>query len=494
MSKITQNDIQRIGDEETLMHFLKEKLNLPIPEKAILAQIALPLPLLFLGLDDAVTKQIVDCQDLSGNPKNALRKRRPFLIRFRSKQIYPEILRDVATSLNQKYAAPADLFFICAAENFQPFAFAYFNDSAARDWHTAALTVFAWTQENTYIHTSSGHELPADFFVHESPTKPDSIPEDDIEFEGEEGSSENNVVPSKPEDDSEDAFLGKRDDMSPDYRVKRTSSEDLLVKLEDTGTRLGEHWNIHEGISTGCDAAFLIDEPKRQQLIDENVQSDMLIKSQLRPSQKWEGTSTPLIYIPSSEDIPWNWSAFKSESEAEGVFAGNYPAIRKHLKGYAKLLVKPKFKGKFYWEWPPSKLYTYLERPKIVYPYTGSSMKACYDRSESLVLGPAFFIPTEDFFLLGILNSKLFDWYAKARYQEKLEGPIEFKQSNMASFPVAAKTIEHKANLSDLVQQILNDPDSPKVSDLEEEIDKLVYELYELTAAEIALIEEESNP
>ena len=32
MSKITQNDIQRIGDEETLMHFLKEKLNLPIPK------------------------------------------------------------------------------------------------------------------------------------------------------------------------------------------------------------------------------------------------------------------------------------------------------------------------------------------------------------------------------------------------------------------------------------------------------------------------------
>ena len=75
----------------------------------------------------------------------------------------------------------------------------------------------------------------------------------------------------------------------------------------------------------------------------------------------------------------------------------------------------------------------------------------------------------EDFFLLGILNSKLFDWYAKARYQEKLEGPIEFKQSNMASFPAAAEAIEHKENLSDLVQRILDDPDSLEIFDIERE-------------------------
>ena len=41
---ITRDDIQRIGDEDTLIHFLEEKLKLPIPEKASLAQIALPLP------------------------------------------------------------------------------------------------------------------------------------------------------------------------------------------------------------------------------------------------------------------------------------------------------------------------------------------------------------------------------------------------------------------------------------------------------------------
>ena len=64
----------------------------------------------------------------------------------------------------------------------------------------------------------------------------------------------------------------------------------------------------------------------------------------------------------------------------------------------------------------------------------------------------------------------------------------------MASFPVAVETIEHKANLSDLVQQILDDPDNLEIFDIEWEIDALVYDLYELTTAEIALIEKGNNP
>ena len=63
----------------------------------------------------------------------------------------------------------------------------------------------------------------------------------------------------------------------------------------------------------------------------------------------------------------------------------------------------------------------------------------------------------------------------------------------MASFPAAAEAIEHKENLSDLVQRILDDPDSLEIFDIEREIDGLVYKLYELTTAEIALIEKGNN-
>ena len=160
---ITRDDIQRVGDEATLMHFLKEKLNLPIPEKASLAQIALPLPLPFLGLDDTIAEEIIDCQDFSGLSQDALADRRPFLIRFRREQDYPGILRKVAEGLSQKNINPDEILFICANEYFRPFAFAYFNDSEPGNWNAAVLNIFAWTQDNTYMHTSYEHRLPTVF-------------------------------------------------------------------------------------------------------------------------------------------------------------------------------------------------------------------------------------------------------------------------------------------------------------------------------------------
>ena len=485
---ITRDDIQYISDEETLIHFLEEKLNLPIREGATLEQIALPLPLAFFGLDEPIMKEIKDFRDLSGNPKNALGKRRPFLIQFKNSRNYTEILRDVAESLNQKYADPADIFFICVAENFQPFAFAYFNDLTTEDWRAASLNILAWTQENTYIHTSSEHELPIGFFPDKASIK-DDAPKDDQEFEEEKDCNEKNVICGEPEDRMKDAFQESQGKVSPNYIAQRTTPENLLTKLENTGTRLVEYWNIHQGISTGCDEAFLINESKRQELIHEDPQSSILIKSQLRPGHKWEGISVPLICVSNSKDKLWAWSTSESESEADRIFAENYPAIRKHLKGYGNLLYnKPKYKAKFYWEWPSSKLYSDLKQPKIVYPYNGNSMPACYDNSGALVLSPAFFIPTADLSLLAILNSKLFDWYTRVKYKEKINSSIEFKQDRIGGFPVAMEGEDQKSEISLLVERILEAPNSPKVSDIESEIDEWIYDLYDLTTTEIEII------
>ena len=70
---------------------------------------------------------------------------------------------------------------------------------------------------------------------------------------------------------------------------------------------------------------------------------------------------------------------------------------------------------------------------------------------------------------------------------------MNLAKKNMVKTPIAQRTDKQKAGLSNLVQQILDTPDSPKVPDIEKEIDALVYELYELTHAEIALIEEQTN-
>lgn len=44
MRIVTRDDIQGIGDEESLLAFLREKFALPIAEDATLEQIARPFP------------------------------------------------------------------------------------------------------------------------------------------------------------------------------------------------------------------------------------------------------------------------------------------------------------------------------------------------------------------------------------------------------------------------------------------------------------------
>ncbi len=60
----------------------------------------------------------------------------------------------------------------------------------------------------------------------------------------------------------------------------------------------------------------------------------------------------------------------------------------------------------------------------------------------------------------------------------------------MEKVPIADRTDAQRAALSELVEQILADPESDCVREIEQQIDALVYQLYGLTDQEIALIEQ----
>lgn len=464
MPKITRDDIQRIGDENTLLHFLEEKLNLPIPEGAKLEQIARPWPLPFLGLADMIAEQIIDCQDFSGLPQDVLGERRPFLIRFRSEQDYPEILRHVAEGLFHKNINPAEIFFICVDETFRLFAFAHFNNSDIEDWGAEVLNIFIWTQDNTRINTGSEHELSAIFFSQEKPlTEPDDSPE--------------------------------TEKTSSDYGGN-SNPEDLLTKLLKIGNPLGRHkdYNIHTGINLGHKNAFVIDDDTCKQLSNEDPNSADLIEQFPDKPEKWRWELRNIIYIPSSKNKPLP-PGIKDESEAERIFQDTYPAISRHMNSYKDKLQKVTNPVVFYWEFPPRNILRDLESPKIIYRTNAISMQAAYDESHRFLLSSTHFIPTEDLSLLAILNSKLFDWYARRKYNQLPKyKPLAFSKQNMVNAPIAPRTEKQKQQLSDLVQQILDAPNSLEVPDIEREIDELVYKLYDLTSSEIALIEKGYNP
>ena len=468
MFRITQDDIQCIGDEETLLHFLEEKLNLPIPEGYSLKDITINYANFALGLSGTVANQVLDCQEFSVSPGKSSGI---ILIRFNNESGYAETLRAVAEGLDRLRRNPANLRFICMNEYFQPFAIAYF-----KDWQTAVLNILAWTQENTHIHTSSEHEIPTALFSKDEGR--------DVPY------GEKDEPPSDEQKETKETSASEGYGATQQrHRSKPTSPETLLAKLRKTGRSLSRYGNIHIGITPGH-TAFLIDECTRDQFVNEDPDSIELIKPLLKP-RKWEGELGYLICIPR------HWTG-KDKSTAEQIFAETYPEISEHMSSHIdKLKERSAYKSQyataeFYWDLPAYNFYADLKGPKIFWPPTTSSMSAAYDDSGKLLTSAAFF-STRDLSLLAILNSNLFAWYAHRKYWDEALKRLKLNKGNMVKAPIPDRTEEQKAELTELVQQILDDPDSLEVPDIETEIDELIYKLYDLTPAEIALIEKGNN-
>ena len=91
-------------------------------------------------------------------------------------------------------------------------------------------------------------------------------------------------------------------------------------------------------------------------------------------------------------------------------------------------------------------------------------------------------------FLLGVLNSNFTNWY----FRNFLSEGLHFYPNDAKELPIPDVAPEQQTSIIKLVDQILDakrtDPDSD-TSDLENEIDNLVYELYNLTEDEIAIVE-----
>ena len=85
MTKITREDIQRIGDEATLLHFLQEKLKLPIPEDLTLEDITIKFSQFALGLSGSVGYMCAfeideyTCEQLSNDDPKSVKLIKPFL-------------------------------------------------------------------------------------------------------------------------------------------------------------------------------------------------------------------------------------------------------------------------------------------------------------------------------------------------------------------------------------------------------------------------------
>ena len=178
-------------------------------------------------------------------------------------------------------------------------------------------------------------------------------------------------------------------------------------------------------------------------------------------------------------------SSFKDEKKIE-----DYPNVKKHLDQFREVITSD------------NKPYG-LHRARNPYFFQGEkiiSVRKCakptfiYVDFDSYVSATFYVIKTvrtNQKYLAGLLNSRLIAFWLKHR--GKMQGTnYQIDKQPLLAIPLISPSLDQQASVATLVDQILTakhaDPDAD-VSALENEIDKLVYALYDLTDDEIAIVE-----
>jgi curved DNA-binding protein CbpA len=292
----------------------------------------------------------------------------------------------------------------------------------------------------------------------------------------------------------------------------------LLEKLRRTGKPLDTFVKnqFYYGIKTGFNEAFLVDRDTHDQLVHKHKSSAEILKPFLRGRdvKKWhtDFADQYLVKIESSENKKHPWSG-KPETEAEKIFAKTYPAIHEHFQSLREVkLEKPDARGcrnaleqlqrrddqgKYFWELRSCAYWKTFEQPKILYQEINRTDCFAFDDSGYFANNKLFMLPDAPKFWLGIFNSRLGSWYLHSFTGVPLGGFLALQWPVMKTFPIPAVSPEKQEPVERLVERILaakaKDADAD-VSALEQEIDDLVYALYQLTPDEIRLVKGTSHP
>lgn len=298
---------------------------------------------------------------------------------------------------------------------------------------------------------------------------------------------------------NQDSFtLQQQDLLSDGWRLESSEVLQLLDKLRNAGTPLGEYVSnqIFMGIKTGFNEAFVINKETKDRLIAEHSSSAEVLKPFLRGRdvKRWvvNFAEQYLITIESSENKKHPWSD-KSNTEAETIFSKTYPAIYQWLNQYREQLIKRYDQGKYFWELRSCKYWDEFENDKTMYPDIYEHQSFVLDVNNFYCSNTTYFIPVNNKILYSLLNSKTIEWFYSYISNSIRGGYLRSFSEYIKQIPIPKATETQDKYITETVNKIItikNNNPNADVSHLESEIDKIVYELYGLTPEEIAIIED----
>ena len=291
-----------------------------------------------------------------------------------------------------------------------------------------------------------------------------------------------------------------------------TSSESWVIlspieqsikrKIEAVGKPLKD-WDIqiYRGVLTGCNEAFIIDEAKRAEILsncqsdDERERTEAIIRPILRGRDirrygyDWAGLY--IVYIPWHFPLHLDPTITGASEKAEEAFKTSYPSVYNHLEGYKDILKKRnQAETGIRYEWYAlqrwgANYWEEFEKPKIMYPNMTKYMPFYFDIKGFYQNDKSFLITGRHLsYLAAFLNSSLFKFCFINSFPELQGGTRELRKIFFDKIPV----LPVDDNTDRLFEELLRSIQDLYSDDKALEIDRHIFDLYQLTSEEVALI------
>jgi len=284
-----------------------------------------------------------------------------------------------------------------------------------------------------------------------------------------------------------DNIFTKLKDLSENsWVVLSPIEQSIKEKVERVGIPLKD-WDIkiNYGIKTGFNDAFIIDGETKERLIEEDPKSAEIIRPILRGRdiKRYSVNFADLYLIATFPSRKYN--------------IDDYPAVKEYLLsfGYDRLKQtgdkgsRKKTNNKWFETQDSISYWDDFFKQKIVWGNLCLKSQFAIAENDMFVNAPSPMIVPGNKYILAVLNSPVGDWYIRSLGVTRNGGYFEYKPMFVEKVPVPKIEKNQYKQFEDLVDTITLIDNNLDINQVEQAINRLIYNLFQLSNDEIDYLE-----
>ena len=294
------------------------------------------------------------------------------------------------------------------------------------------------------------------------------------------------TIPFKFVDGNTASDVGKKVPDGGPWVILTDIERDIKAKMEEVGTPLKQlDVRIYRGVLTGLNDAFIIDKAKRDELIAADPKSAEIIHPVLRGRdiKRYHYEFADQYMIATHNGYKYDDTVFPR------VDVEKYPAVKEWLSSFEPKLSERADQGDTPYNLRKCAYMGDFSQPKIVWGNLCLRAQYAMVKDDAIVCAPSPFIATDDWFLLGVLNSKAADWYVHQVGVTRSGGYMEYKPVFVEQIPIPQNVPEKERTRIASLAQAIQSGQREEVPEYEEQINDIVCDLYGINNREIRILQ-----